>query len=204
MPVYTKDDKKVLFIHVPKTAGSSVNKLFIQNGYTMSYYSESSKKLHKGLCGPQHIHREVILEEFDIDKFDDVFSIYRDPVDRLLSEYTWAGWGLAGQDNYTPDSFEKWCPFIFKAWSREKYRFDNHIRPQCEFYTDNADVYDFDNIGTLGEKLKDKVGLDNIDLPYERSSRRDDREYVIYENTFEVIKEFYRGDYQWREGANLQ
>jgi len=204
MPVYTKDDQKILFIHVPKTAGSSVNKLFAQNGYDISYYSEGSTSRFRGHCGPQHIDRELILGEFDLDTFDYIFSIYRDPADRLLSEFTWAPWGLVGRDEYTSEAFETWCPLIFDAWKKQKYRFDNHIRPQCDFYIDDTDVYDFDEIHTLPEKLRDKIGLDNIDLPYERSSRRDDREYIIYENTFELIKEFYKGDYQWLEESHLQ
>jgi len=93
MPVFQKDNKKVLFIHVPKTAGSSVNKLFVNNGYEMSYYSESSKDLYNGLCGPQHLDSLLLEDEFqDFSQFEYIFSIFRDPVDRHLSEFTWAPW----------------------------------------------------------------------------------------------------------------
>ena len=63
MPVFTKGEQKILFVHVPKTAGSSVNKLFVNNGYEMTYFSESSRELHKGLCGPQHMDAKLLKEE---------------------------------------------------------------------------------------------------------------------------------------------
>ena len=203
MPVFTKDNKKVLFIHVPKTAGSSVNKLFMNNGYERSYYSESSSELYDGLCGPQHIESKLLGKEFDLTSFEYIFSIFRDPVDRHLSEFTWAPWGLMGRNIYTPERFDEWCPRIFKAYQDSPYRMDNHIRPQHEFYVDGCDVYDYENINTLTEKLCDKIGLDNKEMPYERSSRYDSEDYVIYEDTYDCITEFYKGDYQWQKDSVL-
>lgn len=203
MPVFQKDNKKVLFIHVPKTAGSSINKLFVNNGYEMSYYSESSRDLYKGLCGPQHMEAKLLEEEFDLSSFDYIFSIFRDPVDRHLSEFTWAPWGLMGRNIYTPERFEEWCPRIFRAYGETPYRMDNHIRPQHEFYVDGCDVYDYDNIDTLTDKLCDKIGLDDKVMPYERSSRYAAEDYVIYEDTYDYITDFYKGDYQWLKDSVL-
>jgi len=203
MPVFTKDNKKILFIHVPKTAGSSINKLFLNNGYEISYYSESSKNLYKGLCGPQHIEAKLIEEEFKNQSFDYVFSIFRNPIDRHLSEFTWAPWGLMGRDIHTPELFEEWCPKIFKSYIQTPYKFDNHIRPQNEFYLQGIDVYDFDKISKLTQKLCAKIGLENKELPYERSSRKDDCEYVIYEDTIKLIENFYQGDYEWLQKNKL-
>ena len=204
MPVFTKGNQRVLFIHVPKTAGSSVNKLFMNNGYERSYYSESSRDLHKGLCGPQHMDSKLLKEELDISSFDYIFSIFRDPIDRHLSEYTWAPWGLCGQNLYTVDSFDEWCPQIFQAYKLNPYRFDNHIRPQNEFYIDGIDVYDYEHISDLTSKLCAKIGLSDDSLPYERSSRRDDQEYVIYDTTIKLIEEFYKKDYEWLKDSQLK
>lgn len=203
MPVFTKGKDRVLFIHVPKTAGSSVTKLFLNNGYERTYYSESSRDPYRGLCGPQHMDAELLMGEFDLSDFDYIFSIYRDPIDRHLSEFTWAPWGLCGQDIYTEDLFDDWCPKIFQAYEQNPYKFDNHIRPQSEFYVDGVEVYNFDTIDTLTDKLCAKIGLDATELPYERSSRRDDRDYVIYDTTISGIKEFYKADYEWVENHTL-
>ena len=203
MPVFTKGNQRVLFIHVPKTAGSSVTKLFLQNGYERSYYSESSAEPYKGLCGPQHMDAELLKGEFDLSDFDYIFSVFRDPVDRHLSEFTWAPWGLCGQNLYSADAFEHWVPQIFEAYRRENYRFDNHIRPQNEFYVPGTEVYDYEEIGSLAGKLCAKLGMSNDDLPYERSSRRDDVEYDMYAETFYLIEEFYDGDYQWLKDSTL-
>lgn len=204
MPLFTKKNQKILFVHVPKTAGSSINKLFLNNGYDISYYSESSKEPYKGLCGPQHMDRQLLTEEFgDFSQFDYMFSVYRDPLDRHLSEFTWAPWGLMGADRYDPDAFEDWTKRIFQAYKIKPYQFDNHIRPQSDFYIEGMDVYDYENISTLPEKLCDILGMDNIDLPYERSSRKDNYEYVIYEDTAKIVDEFYKNDYTWENSHNL-
>jgi len=203
MPVFTKGEQKILFVHVPKTAGSSVNKLFVNNGYEMTYFSESSKELHKGLCGPQHMDAKLLEEEFDLSSFDYIFSIFRDPVDRHLSEFTWAPWGLMGRNIYTPDRFEEWCPRIFKAYEDSPYRFDNHLRPQHEFYVEGCDVYDYENIDSLTSKLCDKIGLEDTDMPYERSSRYEDEDYSMWHETYELICDFYKGDYQWEKDSQL-
>jgi len=196
MPVFTKENSKVLFIHVPKTAGSSINKLFVNNGYERTYYSESSRVPHKGLCGPQHMDAELLKEEFDLGEFDYIFSVFRDPLDRHLSEFTWAPWGLSGRDIYTPELFDDWCPKVFDIYKENPYRFDNHIRPQSDFYLDGIDVYDYDRISDLTKKLSEKIGLDDVKLPYERSSRKD-LDYVIYDTTASLVKEFYATDYEW-------
>ena len=196
MPVFTKDDRKVLFIHVPKTAGSSINKLFVNNGYERSYYSESSREPHKGLCGPQHMDAKLLEDEFDLSEFDYIFSVFRDPIDRHLSEFTWAPWGLCGRDIYTQDLFDAWCPKIFSTYKANNYKFDNHIRPQSEFYVEGTEVFDYDDISNLTKKLAERVGLDDVEMPYERSSRKD-TDYVIYDTTITAIEEFYAADYQW-------
>lgn len=204
MPVFKKKNLTVLFVHVPKTAGSSINKLFLENGFEMSYYSESSREPYKGLCGPQHMDRQLLIEEFgDFSQFDYMFSVYRDPLDRHLSEFTWAPWGLMGHDKYTSEAFEDWTRRIFKVYERSPYQFDNHIRPQSDFYIEGMDVYDYEDISNLPNKLCAILGMDMIDLPYERSSRRDDFEYVIYEETAKDVEDFYKNDYTWRKTHSL-
>lgn len=203
MPVFTRENQKILFIHVPKTAGSSINKLFLKNGFEMSYYSEGSINRYKNLCGPQHMDQKLLKEEFDNKDFTYVFSVYRDPIDRHLSEFTWAPWGLMGRDIYTPELFEEWCPKIFKEYKTNPYRFDNHIRPQNEFFDEIVDVYNFDTISSIPIKLCEKLDLKIIELPYERSSRKKDKEYIIYEDTIELIENFYKRDYEWLENNQL-
>lgn len=197
MPVFTKDNQKILYVHVPKTAGSSVLKLFEENGYEVSYFDDGSIRPYKGLCGSQHIHAELIKQEFNLSDFSYIFSIYRDPVDRLISEYTWRC--SKGGQRYP--SFKYWIELIFDLYEQNNYINDNHIRPQNEFYFDECDVYDFEGVSSLPKKLSKKVDLKNVNiLKYENSSNYD---YVLTEKCKQHIIDFYKKDYKWRSNNTL-
>jgi len=191
MPVFTKDDQKILYVHVPKTAGSSVLNLFKDNGYEISYFDEGSVRPFKGLCGSQHIHTELIKEEFDLSEFSYIFSIYRDPVDRLISEYTWRC--SKGGQRYP--SLKYWVELIFDLYDQDNYVNDNHIRPQNEFYFDECDVYDFNSISSLPKKLSEKINLNiSKELGYTNSSKY---KYELTDRCKNIIMEFYNSDYNW-------
>lgn len=191
MPVFTKDDQKILYVHVPKTAGSSVLNLFRDNGYEVSYFDEGSVRPFKGLCGSQHIHAELIEEEFDLSEFSYIFSIYRDPVDRLISEYTWRC--SKGGQRYP--SLKYWVELIFDLYDQNNYVNDNHIRPQSEFYFEGCDVYDFNNISSLPEKLSEKINLNlSEELGYTNSSKY---KYELTDRCKDIIMNFYSSDYDW-------
>ena len=186
-----KDDQKILYVHVPKTAGSSVLNLFKDNGYEVSYFDEGSVRPFKGLCGSQHIHAELIKGEFDLSEFSYIFSIYRDPVDRLISEYTWRC--SKGGQRYP--SLKYWVELIFDLYDQNNYVNDNHIRPQNEFYFESCDVYDFNHVSSLPKKLSEKINLNiSEDLGYTNSSKY---KYELTDRCKDIIMEFYNSDYNW-------
>jgi len=195
MPVYTKGDQKILYVHVPKTAGTSIQGVFKDNEYVESFFSPN--ELYHGLCTPQHIHAKLIRKEFDLSEFTYIFSVYRDPVERLISEYTWRC--SKGGQRYP--SFKYWVELIFDMYEQNNYVNDNHIRPQCEFYFESCKVFDFNNITELGSKLSNDIGLNSSqELSKTNSSKY---EYTLTEKCESLIKEFYKKDYEWRENNVL-
>ena len=44
MPIFTRNGRHILFIHIPKCAGSSIENAFKMNGYSISYLDRSGKK----------------------------------------------------------------------------------------------------------------------------------------------------------------
>tara|TARA_Y100000004_G_scaffold3328_1_gene3934 strand:+ start:365 stop:961 length:597 start_codon:yes stop_codon:yes gene_type:complete len=191
MPVFTKEDKRILYVHVPKTAGSSVLKLFKENGYEVSFFDDGAVNPYKGLCSDQHIHAEHIKEEFDLSDFSFIFSIFRNPVQRLISEYTWR----CGKGGQRYPSLKYWVELIFDLYEQNNYINDNHIRPQSEFYFEECKVFDFNDIGNLNGKLSDELGLDmNVSFKKENASSY---KYVLTDNCENLIKSFYKSDYEW-------
>ena len=129
MPVFLKDGKSVLYIHVPKTAGSSIAAFFQKNGFQVHHQDLGGpRSLNRyRRCSPQHMHAEQILSHFRLERFDYVFITVPDPLKRLLSGYVRMRFA---QD--TP-ALPVWFNRAVRRYLEDSYCLDNHIRPQVEF-----------------------------------------------------------------------
>ncbi|WP_277209743.1 sulfotransferase family 2 domain-containing protein [Isoptericola croceus] len=141
MPVFTKDERNVLFIHVPKTGGSSVEKHFVGAGWEMSYHDGrmgKGKPNYLRTCTPQHMHGQLLQETLRLGRFDAIFMVVRDPVARFRSEYVMRH---KQELSTTADAVEAWAEHSFERFERNPFVHDNHIRPQVEFLVRKAQVY---------------------------------------------------------------
>jgi len=89
MPVFFRGSYRILFIHVPKAGGTSIEAFFEANGFKTAYLDrggspESLNAVRR--CSPQHMHAALLEALFDPDMFDYVFMTVRHPVRRLLSK----------------------------------------------------------------------------------------------------------------------
>lgn len=146
MPVFLKGERSVLFIHIPKSAGSSIEQVGYCNGWneTFSMRGRELKDLGFFKSTPQHLHLSVLREIFDLDAFDNVFTVVRNPFSRIKSEYYWQrAQGLTG---VAPDY---WLQDTFSRYMENNYLYDNHIRPQVEFLpdTNNSDIFKLEEAG---------------------------------------------------------
>lgn len=145
MPILTKDGRGVLFIHVPKTGGSSIENHFVKAGWTMSYHDGrvGEGTLNNYLwCTPQHMHGAMLRENFRIDRFDAVFMVVREPIARFRSEYVWR----QGKDvDTSAHAVERWAEKIFARQKRSPFVMGNHIRPQVEFLVEGTRVFRFED-----------------------------------------------------------
>ncbi len=142
MPIFRKDGRNILFIHVPKAGGTSVELVFKQSGYQRVYLDGKVGPHainHVRRCTPQHMHAAMLEMNFRLDRFDAIFMVVREPIARLRSEYLWRN-----RDN-SPSTdgaaVQKWAKATFKRYAADPFLFDNHIRPQAEFKLAGAQVY---------------------------------------------------------------
>lgn len=138
MPVYVKDGKAVLHIHVPKTGGTSLTRFFGLNGFTVTYMDTGGpRSMLKYLrCPPQHMHAELITTLFRPIRFNFIFMTVRDPMARLISEYKMRV--RAGQ---TVLSFAAFVDEKFRKYRDDPYVTENHFRPQAQFWLPGAAVF---------------------------------------------------------------
>ena len=147
MPIYTKKNESILFIHIPKCGGSSFSDFLIRNKYqeSLTVRGKAMKEIEFWKSSPQHIHRDVLKKLLNFDKFDKIITIVRDPFERLKSEYYWLlKSGIIKEKDITPG---EWFDDLIVKYHNDKYIYDNHIRPQNEFLISESKLFKLEEQG---------------------------------------------------------
>lgn len=136
MPIFRKENYNILYIHIPKTGGSSVESLFKQSGFELSLIDTGGPGSQNNLrkCSPQHYHFEMLANFLDLNKFDFIFSTVRNPITRLKSEFLMRN-KLGSIDP------NEWVRHTLDRYRDNPFIYDNHIRPQTTFVDDNVKVF---------------------------------------------------------------
>lgn len=148
MPVFTINGKNVLFIHIPKTGGTTVENTLSGFG-PMSLHNRRSHfrdQFAGGLLSPpiplQHLHGTYLQRMFDEQHFDLIFTIVRDPVARMISEYRHSR-ERRRLDAMLP--FGSWLRISEAARRIDRSFRSNHLRPQSEFLFGACQVYHYED-----------------------------------------------------------
>jgi hypothetical protein len=159
MPVYERGGRRVLFVHVPKTGGTSIEAAFRRAGFEESYRSKSFTS--RG-CRPQHLTAADLVEEFPGLPFDYVFAVVRDPAARLGSERVWRAGHHAKQGKPIPD-YESFATTWLDRYDADPTAGDNHFRPQVEFLLPQMEVFRFeDGIERIMAQVGAEVGAPRL------------------------------------------
>lgn len=160
MPILLKADRSVLFVHIPKTGGSTIERLFVNSGYKMHLRDTrrgGSAVMPFRKCPPQHWQASLLQEILAVNRFDLMFLMTRDPINRFRSEYA-----MRHRVNPLTDSasVDEWADRAFARYAKNPYALDNHLRPQHEFHLPGSVVYRLeDGIDAMVADLNDRFGL---------------------------------------------
>lgn len=147
MPTFHKEGQTILYVHVPKTGGTSIELFFENQGFQTEYLDRSSgpqslNEVRK--CSPQHMHGTTLAKIFDLSKFSYIFMTIRNPFTRIQSEYRMLRHGnLAGPE------INAWIESVLIKYETNPFVLDNHIRPQAEFLVPGCQVFRQENLGEL-------------------------------------------------------
>lgn len=147
MPIYLKN--KIVFIHIPKTGGTSVKAIFEELGDSPLFYS-----IHNmvGTHSPQHSTYNELKGWNMIQNDFKIISIIRHPYERFVSEFNYRLSFL--KEAYTLKSFTN----KFMSSLKNKYQWDNH-NLSCSEFLDGADV-EIIRFENLVEDFKRVTGLE--------------------------------------------
>ncbi len=155
MPILSIDGKTVLFIHVPRTGGTAIERYFAAHG-KLSYDHDGAGDL--GIkCIPRHFHGAVLESLFEPALLDHVFMVVRHPIARVVSDFRYFVRRRQLVDK--SPSFSRWLRYrLFRArW--KPYYMDNHFRPQSAFECFDATVYHLeDGLDVAIKEMNAKLG----------------------------------------------
>jgi len=161
MPIYRIHTALVLFVHIPKCGGTSLETMLRAHpafeGEVLYEMGPDNLFLAAGRCSPQHWHAPILRELLHLQRFDLIFTLVRDPVARLLSEHSMR----CGRDPSAERNFSRWYAACRAAVERNPFHLDNHLRPAHEFLLKRAHIYNFNSgLAAIWNDLCAKIGID--------------------------------------------
>jgi hypothetical protein len=186
---------KFIFIHIPKTAGHSIERAF--GAWT------GKDKINYGI-GMDSIKRRPIqhynlaqLERFNFISPTEnstyfKFCFVRNPYSRIVSAWKYLKvqkWSKVSEDT----SFKKFV---------KKSKNNSHVRPQCHWthtrMVKNVDfIGRFENLQVDFDTICDKIGIERQELPHKNKSKH--KHYTEYydDETREIVAKKYAKDIEY-------
>lgn len=202
MPYYK--DINLLFIHIPKTGGTSLE-VYLNNNSNQTLYSICTdnnilfENYNIRTVSLQHLTYKEIYDykemlNVDFNEHLKIITIVRDPYDRIVS-------GLFFNDLINENST---APEVYQVIQKYIYQdcYDNHNKPQYEFLIDNNNSI-IPNIAifkteTLTPDLR-KYGYDDFNLNFhsnKKNIKKDKYANYLNNDSIKLINEFYKKDFE--------
>lgn len=187
----------IVFIHIPKAAGTSVCDSLYSGRVGHFTLAEMRRS---GNC-----IKEQSAGKTGIDGLP-TFSVVRDPLARLYSSYRYArdGGGSKGSINpepaYQSNAFRSFSAFL-SEWlvDQELTSLDRVFWPQSRFVEDIAGKVDFigkvEDMGEVEKWLRSTVS-DSLEIPHLNRSRRQQDAAPVAASDRSIVQALYREDYE--------
>lgn len=203
MPHFKNDYVNILFIHIPKTGGSSVESYFSckfnisLNNKSLFSLIGNSTELDKNIIinsSLQHITYHQIIKYNNIFNIDftniKIITIVRNPYERIISDLFW-------YKKISIDTPKEIVFDIIQEYIVSK-NYDNHNIPQYIFITNNNKKI-FPNIHifhteTLTNDMK-SLGYDDFNFFINKNEKNVNYYNYLNNDSIRIINEFYHFDF---------
>lgn len=186
MPIIVHNNHHYLYLHIPKTGGTTINH-WLGSVSTRLFYSGSPPSAFK--VTPQHLPLGDFRVLFPDDWFKWKFAIVRNPYDRMESEYFYLTHNFHKRTGRRPH-FSTWVVNNLDNLGRNPFLHDNHLRPQIDFLDQDVRVFRFeDGLMPAALEIATTIGLTPPDnLPVTNSRPREEVSWTLEAlNKFEDV-----------------
>jgi hypothetical protein len=187
--------RKIIFIHIPKTAGSSIEHLLRDEGkYELDFIGVRNGRSTHHYMG---IELKMILKELYPTYYK--FSFVRNPYDRLISEYFWCRLNNVGHKfNKTFDEFLDYVEDVIKNKKFFKPIENDHFIPQYSFLFFNNkllvnNIFKYEDIETVIPLIKKRLKIKTVLQHLNKSNKN---EITLTNEQKERIYNLYKIDFQ--------
>ena len=189
-----KDVVMQIFIHIPKTGGSSIEKALGLLKHGSGYGQDKNKK------AMQHYTWLDYKKKFDrVFDISYKFAVCRNPYDRVVSDYYWFP-GIGHKGNQSIDDFITHCECVVAQELYDATIYHDHFIPQYKYIFDDNDklmvnkLFKYENFEEVEDYLKtnyDVKEMPKVNVCKEEkltlSNAQKERIYNIYKKDFELL-----------------
>lgn len=190
------------FIHIPKTGGSTVLKMFgldvaadqDKKGSDIFFHNDDNFEwIHASAKMLKIMAPDVYKKTFK-------FSLCRNPYDKLVSEYFWRRQVMKSQiidfDNLTFEQFIFYLDEHMPEVMMEAHRHKNHFMTQKSFVDERVSIFRYENIDECFDFLIRKFGVCRLDSLLNKT------EHEYYMNYYsrkmkEIVYKLYIADFHY-------
>ena len=156
MPIFNMEDKKVLFVRIPRAGGDHIYDWLDKCGSVSLLQQSAIKSLR---VPPQHLPYNDILALLG-NVWDYAFAVVRNPYQRMEREFFNSLTKEQQADSTIWPDFTRWVVLQLNNAYVDPYYQENHFCPQSELVGEGLDIYRLeDGLSVLQDKLHSVVDI---------------------------------------------
>ena len=205
MPIFNMEDKKVLFVRIPRAGGDHIYDWLDKCG-TASLLQQSA--IGSLRVPPQHLpYNDIVALLGNV--WDYAFAVVRNPYQRMEREFYSS---LTPEQQCNPakwPDFTRWVVLQLNNAIVDPYYQENHFCPQNELVGDGLDIYRLeDGLSDLQDRLHSVVDI-KCDKISEYPIDNYHNDIVWANDSIRAVNRFYEKDfarfgYEKREASYLK